>query len=386
MIRDRIPWLAAALLLASCGDDGATTDAAAPTVDAAGRDGGPSDSPEDGGAGDNDDGGPDTTGRVPVFFAQGSAGRTVISCDRGQTWIADQSDPEPESCADMDCGHHAGAARGIAYGGGYFYATFGWGRPGGEIRRSPDGATWEAMTMDTTYADLAYGNGLLLGGGKWKAVVSSDQGESWEDANVGPVLEVANARSAHFVPHGDGLFLIGASSSGDNDLILSDTGTDWWHPDPLPEACGGGTFTGGGVELVGDTIVVVGGGVACRSSDGGHSFEAVTIDDTIDRWKSDLVFDGSRLSVWASGQHFTSDDGGATWNAEAVTSDEGPGRHQAWGDGVYVGVGGAYDDQAFYRSTDGTHWDRLPAEAFTAGHGIAHLLFTWVEPNDVCGG
>ncbi|HJL14222.1 MAG TPA: sialidase family protein [Sandaracinaceae bacterium LLY-WYZ-13_1] len=329
------------------------------------------------------DGGPPEEGLVPVFLAQGYAGRTVVSCDLGRTWTADRSDPEPETCEGIDCGHHAGAARGVTFGDGWFFATFGWGPPG-EVRRSRDGATWESVTEETTFAGLAYGNGRLLGGGKWGAQYSPDQGETWESANVGRVLDVPNARSAHFLPHGDGLFVIAGSKSGDHDLILSSDATEWWHPEILPEPCGGGTFTSGGVELVRNAVVAVGGGFACRSTDGGRTFEAFAIDPEVDRWRSDMVSDGRTISVWADGRRYLSDDEGQTWTWEAVTPEGAPGRTIAYGAGVYVGADRQYDEQALYRSEDGVHWERLPAGAFEPGHRIQHMVFAWIEPNEVC--
>lgn len=66
-----------------------------------------------------DDGGSTETGEptpdgVPMFVAQGHAGRTTISCDDGLSWVAHQSDDDTLDCFDpYDCDHDAGAGRGI---------------------------------------------------------------------------------------------------------------------------------------------------------------------------------------------------------------------------------------------------------------------------------
>ena len=40
-------------------------------------------------------------GKVPMFIAQGTLGRTIVSCDDGQTWVGDHSwssDGDPMMC------------------------------------------------------------------------------------------------------------------------------------------------------------------------------------------------------------------------------------------------------------------------------------------------
>jgi len=360
------------------GSPGTPADRPDPREDAGGSS---MDGPGDAGTTMPPDAGDD--GTVPVFLAQGYAGRTTFSCDLGRTWIGERSASEEPVCKNTDCGHDAGAGRGATFGGGWFFATFGWG-PAGSVFRSGDGTTWEAVTEETTYAGLAYGNGILLGGGKWKASLSRDDGGTWESAGVGRTLRVPNARSTHFLPHGDGLFIIAGSKSGEHDLVLSEDGTTWWNPDDLPAGCGGGTFTAGGIELVDDAIVVVGGGVSCRSEDGGHRFTIATIDPEVDRWRSDLVYDGRALSVWAGGRRYASSDGGRSWSPEVLSPEDTDVRVAAFGAGAFVAVSGSYEDQVFLRSEDGVHWERLPADAFHPGHRILHLLFARAEPGTIC--
>src|SRR5262245_52167588 len=96
--------------------DGSGGSADASAMDAATRDASAAD------GGDN--------GLVPVFVAQGHVGRTTISCDDGRTWVGNRSDDDSIRCfSGVDCDHHPGAAHGVVFGHGWFFATFGWGQP-----------------------------------------------------------------------------------------------------------------------------------------------------------------------------------------------------------------------------------------------------------------
>ena len=43
-----------------------------------------------------------------------------------------------------------------------------------------------------------------------------------------------------------------------------------------------------------------------------------------------------------------------------------------------------YDQQSFYRSTDGLTWDELGAGAFVPSHGIFYVTFGYAEPSADC--
>src|SRR5690348_12150685 len=80
---------------------------------------------------------------VPMFVAIGKFGRVTMSCDDGQSWLVNESDDDGASCVGIDCDHHPGSSTGLTHGGGYFFASFGWGDNPSRIRRSADGVTWE---------------------------------------------------------------------------------------------------------------------------------------------------------------------------------------------------------------------------------------------------
>ncbi len=129
-----------------------------------------------------------------MFVAQGHVGRTMISCDRGKTWVANRSDDDTAVCFEngFDCDHGPGAANGVVWGDGWFYGTFGWGQPG-SVRRSHDGVTWEKVVNDTTFGGMAFGGGKVLAGSRYPRL-SSDAGVTWTELAEVPSISGTSAR------------------------------------------------------------------------------------------------------------------------------------------------------------------------------------------------
>jgi hypothetical protein len=382
-------------VMASCGDDGGGTGDAA--ADASTGDGGRPDSstPSDTGAtpdtGSPSDGSADTAppddGRNGVFLLQGHAGRTAISCDDGLSWVADQSlDDEIRCFSDgFDCDHHPGSAKGVTYGAGYFWATFGWGMPGG-ISRSADGVVWEVMLDGTTFGGIAYGEDRVMGTARapqW----SDDQGATWnvEDASI---LDLWNVRRGGFAAHDGGRFVM-VGSDGDviSVVVSSDGGATWAIPTTLPAECGAGVQTRGGIEYGNGAIVIVGGdGIACRSTDGGATFTPHPITDGVE---SQTVWDGTHFRVWSAGARWESTDG-ATWTSTATTPNNlriGPVAVSPE-TGTLVAVDGQwmqwYGEQDFWRSTDdGVTWTSL-GRGTHGGHPARFLTYGRALPSTVC--
>ncbi|MEZ4447412.1 MAG: hypothetical protein R3B72_50515 [Polyangiaceae bacterium] len=138
------------------------------------------------GEGGSSAGGGAPAGKVPMFVAQGSVGRTMISCDEGKTWVADHAwdvdgDPmvcgstEPARCYESTCtyqvdgqcveqpccDHSADVAKGVVNGAGRFVATWGWGMPG-EVRTSDDAVGWTPTLPGDTFGGIAYGGGRFV--------------------------------------------------------------------------------------------------------------------------------------------------------------------------------------------------------------------------------
>ncbi len=91
-------------------------------------------------------------GLVPVFFAQGHLGRTVISCDDGKTWLHDRSDDDAGQCwvagaNSVECDHQPTSNAGIDSGDGWLFASFGHGS-NGTVRASRDGAQWKIINAN----------------------------------------------------------------------------------------------------------------------------------------------------------------------------------------------------------------------------------------------
>jgi len=380
------PWVLANAVLClpllglACGDDGGSTDddpavdGSAPTTDLGP---GPSDAGRrvDGSPSGPDLGPPDPEG-VPVFLAQGHMGRTTISCDDGRSWTHDSSLDGSVRCFEdgFDCDHHPGAAKGLTWSpknGGRFFATFGWGPPGG-IERSVDGATWTPILEETTFGGLSYGNDVLVAGAR-NAQVSTDEGETFGE-RVATGLEVSNVRRGGFA---GGRHVIVGSGSGDNDIVWSIDGGTWERPSTLPAGCGASIQNAGGIVDVGGTIVVIGGdGVACASSDGGDTFVESSIGGD---GASHAVATGTEVFVWTRGTVHRSSNG-TDWSSEPTTPEDlrlGP--VAVSDDGTFVAVRGGwrtwYEDQEFYRSEDGVTWETLPDGAFTGSHPIRDIHF-----------
>lgn len=205
--------------------------------------------------------------------AQGHAGRTIISCDDGRTWVADRSDEEWNYCSNNDCDHGSGAGRGITWGDGWFFATFGWGSPG-TVRRSRDGVSWEPVLDGETFGGLVYGNARLVAASR-NGQYSDDDGGTWSD--FGSVaLSTWNVRDAALVPYDGGRFIMTARDDV-SEIVVSTDGVSWTQPQSAPSDCGGGSYQGRIVYGNGTIVGVTNGWqqhyesqVFYRSEDGVH--------------------------------------------------------------------------------------------------------------------
>ncbi|MEZ4439763.1 MAG: hypothetical protein R3B72_11780 [Polyangiaceae bacterium] len=317
---------------------------------------------------------------LPMFVAQGHFARTTLSCDDGDTWVANQSSDDTARCwsnnNQPDCDHAPDSARGIAYGEGWFVATFGWGPPG-QIRRSRNGVDWEPVTSDTTFAGVAYGDGVFLAGANVPRR-STDGAATWTE--LGYVVD-QNVRRTAYVAEGGGLFVMAT----DGPLLLtSDAGDNWWEPSQLPAGCGQNIMFSGGIVSGNGVIVVLGGdGLACRSTDGGQTFTSTTVASNIG---SDLIFTGSEFMAWSYGERHTSSDGASWTTTPSDAIDVGPVARSD--DGTLVAVNGGwqvwYEQQRFFKSSDGLTWTALDGAAYVGSHPIFDVVFGYGEGSSAC--
>ncbi len=328
-------------------------------------------------------------GLTEVFVAQGYVGRTVVSCDQGQSWVADRSDDDALRCfSGVDCDHHPGSPRGITFGAGHFVATFGWGAPGAD-KRSEGGVDWEVTLPDKEFAGVVFGKETFLLGAR-PPQRSSDGGVTWGVAGE-PDSAQWNIRRTGFADHDGGRFVL-AFQSGASDLNISkDQGNTWVRPSSLPEGCARDMQWSGGIEYGKGVMLVLGGdGTACRSLDGGDTWTAASLGGTV---SGRLLWDGSAFVTWGSTDsgpsRFQSADG-AAWTATplqvqrpqpdgSMKTSAGPviGAVARGASGALVAVNGEwdrwYEKQEFYRSTDGVTWQALPAGAYKGGHPIGFI-------------
>jgi len=321
-------------------------------------------------------------GSIPMFIAQGHAGRTIISCDDGRTWVADQSDEGWNYCSNNDCNHGPGAGRGITWGDGWFFATFGWGSPG-SVRRSRDGVTWEPVLEGEDFGGMVFGNGRLLGAAR-NGQYSDDLGGTWEDFHAAG-LTSTNVRDAAYVPYDGGRFVM-VANDGSPDIVVSVDGLSWVQPQSAPSDCGEGLPYQGRIVYGNGTLVLTGnGGVICRSTDGGQTWSSQTIADSL---RANGIWNGSEFMAWNNGTLHRSADGQTWTTTETVPNDIEIGVTAVSDQGTIVGVttGGEqhYAAQVFYRSEDGVHWEVLSGDAYTGGHPIKVIAFGHGQSSEEC--
>lgn len=391
-----------AIGLLACGDDSSDSSSGSGGSGSGAGGSGASGSGGSGQGGAGGSGGGPVAGSTPVFVAQGHAGRTIVSCDDGHTWVANHSDDDSIVCFSdgFDCDHTPGAGRGITFAQGYFVATFGWGQPG-SVRRSKNGVDWETTLEGQTFAGVAFGAGTFMLGGR-PPYLSTDAGATWAPGGDVDSAEW-NVRRSGFAAHDGGRFVLAFGSNANDINVSADLGATWARPAALPPACAGDMQWSGGIEYGNGVMVIVGGtGVACRSTDGGDTWTEAPVGGEL---TAQLVWTGTEFVTWGRTADFTpalfrSSDG-AAWtvtptvvrrqNADGTISESpGPtvgavGRSDA---GTFVAVNGGwqvwYDQQEFYRSADGITWDALPQGAFVGSHPIQFIAFGRTDPGVAC--
>ena len=374
------------------------------------------------GAGDGSSDTGTTSGKVPIFVAQGMVGRTTISCDDGHTWIADRSwdlEGDPHLCGvsdpivcfaegsmcsqtwfdgtcsagPCDCGHSPGFAKGIAYGGDRFVATWGWGWPGA-VATSTNGIDWTTTLDNDTFGGLRYGSDRFVVASRTPQI--SLDGTTWMPSEEADFQNAAgeilwSVRRFGYSDFDGGRFVAYASGEGIDVLVSSDGGMSWWRPSALPSDCLGegpgayGDILGGG----GVTLMVDGDGHACRSIDGGTTWTSSAIfADAGDRIASSGVWTGEEFWFWGWGNRYSSSDG-VEWTTTPITADADIGPVARSTSGTLVAVNNVwlgYGDQRFLRSEDGLTWETLADGAFTPSHPIFFIEHGEADPSDACPG
>jgi hypothetical protein len=130
-------------------------------------------------------------------------------------------------------------------------------------------------------------------------------------------------------------------------------------------------------------LVIGGDGSACRSIDGGETWEEHSVGEDV---SSHAVFDGTSFVVWGRGVRHASDDG-ISWSPTATSPeslDLGPVVAEA--SGRLSGVRGSwdtwYEDQVFYYSEDGVSWSE--SESYVGSHPIRAMAAGEVTAFEGC--
>ncbi len=408
---------------ATRGGDGNGPKDGAPGADAPETDGG---SIVDVGA-DASDSGPG--GLVPIFVAQGNFGRTIASCDDGNTWVGNHSwDLDDDGlwcgadggggaqCSGSNapcsyivggvctmvtcCGDTPDRANGLAAGEGVFVGTWGHGDPG-LIRRSTNGIDWTTTRSNVLFGDMVYGGGRFVGETSsyccGQSPIYSNDGVTWTNGGdasfVTPDGGVAvTVRTGGYGDYdGGGRFIAIAEPPGPAYQVSSNGGESWWNPSVMPAACASGSIaSSGGVAAGNGVLVIVGAlGEACRSVDGGDTW---TLAQTgVSYIETTPVWTGSQFAAWGNDAGFgdattmvTSPDG-ATWTQTSMATPVsiGPVAHGASGTFVAINYGG-YAMQQLFRSTDGLTWQALPTTAFVQSHPLVYVTFGYAQPSPLC--
>ncbi len=355
---------------------------------------------------------PDTGVTVPLFVAQGSMGRTIVSCDDGRTWVGDHSwdndgapflcgSPAPKRCwvdtcsyslegqcvAAECCNDTPDESKGVVYGDGKFVGTWGWGRPGA-LGASTDGLSWTLSPGDT-YGGIAFGGGRFIAASR--APVWSSDGVHWQPTDPADFRgpdggALWSVRSFAYGPYqGGGRFIAVATGAG-RDILISSDGQRWWRPTQIPAGCGEDTFFYGSILGGNDVFVIVGeSGNACRSTDGGLTWTMVPTG--LSAIYSHGVWTGSAFQFWGDDAFMVSSSDGLNWQKTRMTTPMRIGPVARSDSGTYVALGSVwagYENQEFLRSSDGLRWQ--PADAAVLGHPIFHLTFGAAAPSTLCPG
>lgn len=319
---------------------------------------------------------------VGVFIAQGHEGRITRSCDDGRTFPFNHSVDDDYRCftdAEHNCDVSEVSGVGLAFGAGSFVAAWGYGPPG-KVQRSTDGKEWrDVMTGTPTYLGIAYGNSLFVAGGNPTSI--SGDGKTW--SRGGQLTFDLNYRGIEFVPTAGGTFIVTGESGDERAISTSHDGKVWTAASKLPPLCAQDLYGMTGSDSV--MLVASEEGHLCWSSDGDGWTDVMVAD----RFTSPPIWTGTEFWIYSGSELFKSADA-QSWTSvtiEPANVEIGALARSPAGTLVAVNAGWQvwYEQQQFFRSTDGVHWEMLPMGAFTGSHPINFLRFGYVPPTPGCG-
>lgn len=316
---------------------------------------------------------PPTASMVNAFMAQGHIGRTIMSCDGGATWINDRSDNPNSRCwidgpNYVECDHTSNTGRGLDAGDGYFFANFGWGRPG-SVKRSVDGINWTTIRATGGNGDgVLYHDGRLFNNwGIYNSAHSDDYGQTWTPAQLPQQIEMPLGHRA-----GNLFFIANRDRAGLS--ISRDGGVTWQYRSEISNAWTKFFAYGN------NRHIIVGGTNALVSTDNGLNWSRNA--NAITGSFVGLVFTGTQFVGFTSSARWTSSDG-VTWTQRNITVNSNLALNKPIAynpdTSTYVSIpehwGATYGNQRALRSTDGgLTWTQLSPSAFPGGHPITRIV------------
>jgi len=332
---------------------------------------------------------PPPPGTVPLFVAFGHGDRTMVSCDDGKTWVANQfvEDREP---GDDRYSEDQMRAMGLAYDNGVFVKWLGWNGPV-KISRSENGVDWTVTAdRDQGWAwDGAGANGVFLYSLGRERTRSVDGGKTW------------TSQKNNGIRIGHTHFLYGEAGEetrwivyGDGKIVYSTDNGETWEAAELPEdefsLRGSGAFGGGRFVIVprfgekGPRGPYIG----AYSEDGGKTWQA---SQEVPERPRGILWDGERFLLFTSTDDvvYESPDGKAWSRVEDVSNAKGFTAFAQSDQGTYIALesGGGKPKEAggesvIYRSDDGLHWEHV--EVNVPGDQLTHVVFGYGQEPAAC--
>ncbi|MBL8949520.1 MAG: exo-alpha-sialidase [Myxococcaceae bacterium] len=360
-------------------------------------------------------GGGASANQVPVFVAVGKQWRRAISCDDGRTWVNDNSvdDAWPVAeryrcfapftlpdggAANTDCDHNHSTTPALGYANGVFLQQTGWGAPG-RIFRSTNGVDWAQVDMGANATDVMFDDNRFIIATR-SSRRSDDLGATWQ---MNGTIDVANGTNTIWNVRGGiaggGVYLVTAQDGANLDYAYSsDRGATWRRPTMVGggrvDVCGAGhPAYGNGIFVSVTWNQAMNASIICRSADGAATWSSTTLMG--EYMESRPLWTGTEFMVWSNGRVHRSADG-ITWSSmntqtrrNGMTSG-GPniGAVARNANGTFVATRGGwqvwYDQQRFYRSTDGVVWDELATGTYEQGHPITAIAAGFATRSAVC--
>ncbi len=306
-----------------------------------------------------------------VYLAAGHAGRSMMSCDDGQTWINNRTDPNA-----VPDDHSPESGRAVDSANGYFYALYGWGY-NGTLRRSRDGVNWTVIQSNNWGGGIAAGKDIFFrsveGGGFYTSTDFGTTLTKINDMNVQNIADKLDHPSISRV--NDKLF---APARNQTMAISYDQGKSWTlnTQNLLGVTSNSPIAEGNGVIISTVYDHPTGNGYMSRSVDNGKTWVDINHGNIGGQWANKIVFNGTDFIVWSGGMTWKSKDGLAWVKIKAKVS--GVDVPWYWGPLVaynpvtkmYIGISGENQDQKIYRSTDAINWTPIDQTKYITGNAL----------------